>query len=135
MKRPRTSAFVGVSLDGFLARKDGSIDWLKPFEGEEHGFTEFFASIDTLVIGRKTYDFVLSMVEPGKPWFYQGKRCLVMTRGTLAPKYGERASKEQPSRLLDALAKEGSRHVYIDGGEVIRLFLKAGLLDEMTVTV
>src|SRR5579859_5719327 len=124
MKRPRTSAFVGVSLDGFLARKDGSIDWLKPFEGEEHGFTEFFASIDTLVIGRKTYDFVLSMVEPGKVWFYQDKRCRVMTHRRLDAKYGERACSGEPSRLMDELAKDGSRHVYVDGGEVIRLFLK-----------
>jgi dihydrofolate reductase len=133
--RPRTSAFVGVSLDGFLARPDGSFDWLKPFEGEEHGFTAFFESVDTLVIGRNTYEVVLSMVEPGQPWFYRGKRCVVMTHRAVSGKNGERAYQGELAGLMAELDGEGARHVYVDGGMVIRAFLAARLLDELTMTV
>ncbi len=135
MNRPRTSAFVGVSLDGFLARPDGSVDWLEPFEGQEHGFTEFFESIDTLVIGRKTYEFVLRHLEAGGPWLYRGKRCVVVTHRPVQGQNGERAYAGQPLELLARLEAEGARHVYVDGGVVIRSFLAAGLLDELTMTV
>src|SRR5262249_17761195 len=95
MTRPRTSAFVGVSLDGFLARPDGTLDWLVQFEGEEHGYAAFFESIDTLVIGRKTYEFVQTMA-----WPYGGKRCVVMTHGKVEGKHGERAYAGEPAALL-----------------------------------
>lgn len=131
MARPRTSTFVGVSLDGFLARPDGSIDWLTPFEGEEHGYVPFFESIDTLVIGRKTYDFVLTL----KHWPYGDKRCIVMTHRAVRGQNGERAFAGEPAALLAQLASEGARHVYVDGGVVIRSFLASGLLDEMTITM
>ena len=135
MKRPRTSAFVGVSLDGFLSRLDGSLDWLKPFEGEEHGYTEFIASVDSVVLGRATYEFVLSMLAEGLPWPYQGKRCVVMTHRTLQAANAERAFEGEPATLLSQLHAEGARHVYVDGGVVIRSFLAAGRLDSLTISV
>jgi dihydrofolate reductase len=135
MGRPRTSAFVGVSLDGFLARPDGSVDWLVPFEGIEHGYSTFFDSVDTLVIGRKTYDFVLSLLLSGQPWVYRGKRCIVMTHGVVQGQNGERAYAGEPAELLGQLEAEGARHVYVDGGVVIRSFLTAGLLDALTLTL
>ncbi len=131
MARPRTSTFVGVSLDGFLARPDGSLDWLTPYEGHEHGYTAFFASIDTLVIGRKTYDFVQTM----SAWPYGDRRCVVMTHRAIASAHGERAYAGEPAALLAELEAEGARHVYVDGGAVIRAFLAAGLLDELTLTI
>lgn len=130
MARPRTSAFVGVSLDGFLARLDGTLDWLVQFEGEEHGYTAFFESIDTLVIGKKTYEFVKTIA-----WPYGGKRCIVMTHGTVAGQHGERAFAGEPGTLLAELETQGAKHVYVDGGAVIRTFLAAGLLDELTLTI
>ena len=135
MARPRTSAFVGVSLDGFLARSDGSIDWLSPYEGEEHGYTAFFDSIDTVVIGRKTYEFVLTVLGPGRPWVYGGKRCIVMTHRPVEGRNGERTYAGEPAALLAQLEGEGARHVYVDGGVVIRSFLAARLLDELTLTI
>jgi dihydrofolate reductase len=135
MKRPRTSTFVGVSLDGFLARSDGSVDWLKPFEGEEHGYLEFFKSIDTIVIGRRTYDFVLGMLRSGLSWAYGDKRCVVMTHRPVEGRNGERAFSGEPGALLNELEAEGARHVYVDGGVVIRSFLAAHLLDHITVSV
>jgi dihydrofolate reductase len=135
MPRPKTSAFVGASLDGFLARPDGSVDWLDPFHGEENGYTAFFDSVDTLVVGRKTYDFVQGFTRPGQPWLYKGKRCVVMTHRPVSGANGERAYAGEPGPLLEELGASGARHVYVDGGAVIRAFLAANLLDELTVTL
>src|SRR5437868_3725648 len=121
--RPRTSGFVGVSLDGFLARPDGAIDWLAPYEGVEHGYRAFFDSIDSIVVGRKTYEFVLGMVASGHAWPYAGKRCIVMTHRPIEARNHERAFAGEPAALLDDLGAGGARHVYIDGGVVIRTFL------------
>ncbi len=135
MPRPRTSTFVGISLDGFLARSDGSVDWLKPFEGEDHGYLDFFKSIDTVVIGRRTYDFVLEMLRSKLPWAYGNKRCVVMTHRPVVAKHGERAFAGEPGSLLQQLEAEGAQHIYVDGGAVIRSFISARLLDRMTVSV
>jgi dihydrofolate reductase len=135
MGRPRTSTFVGISLDGFLARPDGSLDWLKPFEGTEHGYTAFIDTVDTLVIGRGTYDFVLGMLRSGLPWPYGGKRCVVMTHRPVAGQHRESAFAGEPGALLEELSEQGARHVYVDGGVVIRSFLARGLLDQMTVSI
>jgi dihydrofolate reductase len=133
--RPRTSTFVAMSLDGFLARADGSVDWLEPFQGEEHGYQAFFASVDTLVLGRRTYDFVLTMVGAGLSWPYSGKRCVVMTHRHVEGRNQERSFEGEPAVLLEQLAAEGARHVYVDGGAVIRSFLAAGCLDHLTVSL
>src|SRR6266581_1670422 len=135
MSRPRTSAFVGVSLDGFLARPDGELDWLEPFEGVEHGYRAFIDSFDSVVMGRNTYEFVLHMLGSGLPWPYQGKRCVVMTHRAVEGRNQERAFAGEPAALLDQLAAEGARHVYVDGGVVIRSFLALGLLDRLTLSV
>ena len=124
-----------MSLDGFLARQDGSIDWLKPFEGAERGYNSFFASIDTLVMGRRTYEFVLEMLGAGMAWPYDGKRLVVMTHRPVDGTNGERAFSGEPEPLLQELESQGARHIYVDGGVVIRSFLAAGLLDEITVSV
>src|SRR4030095_7488091 len=100
MTRPQTSVFVGVSLDGFLARRDGSIDWLKPYEGMDHGYVEFFATVDALVVGRNTYDFVRSLVAGGLPWPYEGRRCLVMTHRPIDGGHGEQAFSGEPEEAL-----------------------------------
>jgi dihydrofolate reductase len=135
MARPRTSTFVGVSLDGFLARADGSIDWLSPFEGEEHGYRVFIDSVDTVVIGRRTYEFVRQMLASGMVWPYAGKRCVVMTHHPIESRNGERSFAGESATLLRELETAGAQHVYVDGGVVIRGFLAAGLLDQLTVSV
>jgi len=135
MARPRCSVFVGISLDGFLARPDGTLDWLDDFAGEEHGYTAFFASIDTLVMGRGTYDFVAAALTTDGAWPFTGKRCVVMTHRPLVAGHPAEAYAGEPAALLDQLGREGARHVYVDGGVVIRSFLAAGLIDELTLSV
>ena len=133
----KISVFIATSLDGFIARKNGDIDWLTAADnsGEDHGYGEFMSSIDILVMGRHTYEKVLTF----EPWPYPGKKVIVLSSGhPLIP--GELADKVQvlnqtPQDLLKTLAGYGARHVYLDGGRTIQQFLKDGLVDEMTITL
>ncbi len=134
----RFSAFIATSLDGYIARKNGSLDWLPGSDGnetgDEHGFAEFFASVDMLVMGRKTYETVLTF----KEWPYRGKRVIVLSGGY--PKSPKRLGEEvegtsaSPIELAHQLEASGTSHVYVDGGKTIQGFLDAGLIHDMTIT-
>ena len=135
---PSTSVFIATSLDGFISRLDGSIDWLIEAnravpEGEDCGYRAFFDTVDVLVMGRHTFDQVLTF----DPWPYGGRKVVVLTSRPLGPVLppGVSSSAEPPDALLRRLAAEGARHVYIDGGETIRSFLAGGLIDRITTTV
>jgi dihydrofolate reductase len=130
MDRPRCAAFLAVSLDGFIARPDGGLDWLEPFEGE-HGYTAFIAGVDTILMGRATWEVVAGFPE----WPFAGKRVAVLTHRPLAAAHGELALAGTPAAALEALAAAGARSVYVDGGAVVSQFLAAGLLDELTVNL
>ena len=131
MDRPRVSAFLGASLDGFIAEEDGGFRFLKPFEGEEHGYADFYASVDTLLMGRKTYETVLGF----DAWPFADKRVVVLSRGLRTPRFNERFLSSTPAEVLAVLARDGARHVYADGGEVVTEFLAAGLLDSLTISI
>ncbi len=131
------SAYIATSLDGFIARPDGGLDWLpKPVEGgEDYGYNRFFASIDAVVMGRNTFDTVLSFGE----WAYGNKRFFVLSSQPLqqlpdfVPVVVERRAC-LPAELADELRELGIQCVYVDGGKTIQSFLRAGLLDEITIT-
>ena len=129
----QASVFVGTSVDGFIARPDGGLDWLPPGGGEPHGYVEFMASVDALVIGRKTYETVLSF----GTWPYEGKPVFVLSSRMLAPAPAwavvERMAGE-PAHILAQLATRGVRHVYVDSGITIQGFLRAGLIHRLIVT-
>lgn len=133
MDRPRCSVFVGTSLDGFIARPDGGLDWLESVHvpGEDHGYQAFFDAVDTIVVGRATYDLVLGF--PG--WPYEGKRVVVLTHVAPAPRHGESFFQGEPEALVARLARDGARRVYVDGGAVISQFLAAGLVDDLTISI
>jgi dihydrofolate reductase len=131
--RPRCSVFIATSLDGFIARADGRIDWLSVVErkGEDYGYKAFFDSIDALVIGRKTYETALGFGE----WPYAGKKCIVLTHATMTSRHDEAFYSGPLEELVARLGNEGVKRVYIDGGSVIRQFLDAALIDDMTISV
>lgn len=131
MVRPRVSAFLGASLDGFIAEADGGLGFLKPFEQEEHGYAAFYASVDTLLMGRKTYETVLGF----DAWPFADKRVRVLSRTQRPSRFGERFVSGEPRAVLAALESEGAGHVYADGGEVVTEFLAAGCLDALVVSV
>lgn len=127
------SVFIATSLDGYIARPDGALDWLRIVErpGEDYGYAEFAATCDALVIGRRTYDTVLGF----DSWPYDGKRVIVMTHRRLAARHGEEGFDGSAEELVSRLAAEGTRRLYLDGGAVIRQFLAADLLDDLTISI
>ena len=129
----QASVFVGTSLDGFIARVDGGLDFLPPGGGEPHGYDEFIATVDALVIGRKTFETVLTF----DAWPYGPKPVFVLSTRTLAraPRGAvvERLSGE-PTEVVSQLEARGIRHVYVDGGITIQRFLQAGLIQRLIVT-
>ncbi|MBX7097073.1 MAG: dihydrofolate reductase family protein [Myxococcaceae bacterium] len=129
----RCSVFIATSADGFIARPDGGLDWLASVQrdGEDYGYAQFVASVDTFVIGRATYEVALGFPE----WPYAQKRCVVLTHRGGEARHGERFFAGVPSELVASLGREGARHLYVDGGAVIRQFLAEGLIDELTLSV
>lgn len=131
-RRWRGYIFLGMSVDGFIARTDGDLEWLTS-RGEiagDAGYTPFMAQIDHLVVGRATYDTVRTF----DSWPYEGKRVLVLSR-TLDDGADPRV---RVLRSLDdavaALDDAPAHHVYVDGGRTVASFLAAGLIDEFTLT-
>ena len=129
----KTSVFIATSLDGYIARKDGSFDWL-PEEPEPHGYEEFMASVDALVIGRKTFDTVLSF----GGWVYGKKPVVVLSSKASELKAPEGAICDfmdaTPQEVVDRLTERGLNHLYVDGGITIQRFLEAGLIQRMIIT-
>lgn len=129
----KASVFIATSLDGFIARANGGLDWLPEGGGEEHGYESFMATVDALVIGRKTYETVLSF----DAWPYGTKPVFVLSTGPLAPfppdAVVERMSGD-PLDIVAQLAQRGIRHAYVDGGITIQRFLQAGLIQRFIIT-
>jgi dihydrofolate reductase len=132
MALPSCFVFIATSVDGFIARRDGGIDWLKRVErpGEDYGYQKFFDSVDALVVGRGTYDVVRAF----DPWPYAGKRCVVMTHQRFVPKADEEFFAGTPGEVLAKLGAEGVKRIYVDGGAVISQFLAAGLIERLTIS-
>ncbi len=130
----KASVFIGTSLDGFIARPDGTFDFLPEDGGEPHGYNEFIASVDTIVIGRKTFETVLTMT----PWPYGDKRVVVLSSKPLdfSGVVGGRVEQMSgsPEDIVAKLAATGARHAYIDGGITIQRFLRAGLIQRLIIT-
>jgi dihydrofolate reductase len=129
----RCSVFIATSLDGFIARSDGRIDWLSRVErpGEDYGYGRFFASVDTLIIGRNTYETARGF----DPWPYAGKRCVVLTHRAIESAHGEEPWQGTPADLVSRLTADGAKHAYVDGGSVVQQFLAAGLVNELTLSI
>src|ERR1700693_3090067 len=122
------SVFVGTSVDGFIARPNGDLDFLPAGGGEPHGYDEFMASVDALVIGRKTFETVLSF----EAWPYGDKRVVVLSSRPLDLAAAAGGVVEQmagpPAEIVSQLAASGAHHLYVDGGSTVPGFLSAGLI-------
>jgi dihydrofolate reductase len=134
----RVSVFIATSLDGFIARPDGDVSWLDDYEpmgkGEDGGYGELFNAVDSMVMGRGSFEKVLTF-----DWSYGTKPITVMSKSlTEVPeklKGSVRIVALSPLELLEKMEAEGCRHIYLDGGQVIQSFLREGLVDDMTLTV
>jgi dihydrofolate reductase len=130
----KVSVFVGTSVDGFIARPNGDLDFLPPGGGEPHGYDEFIATVDTIVIGRKTFEIVLAF----PAWPYGKKRVVVLSSGPFDLSAVQDDVVEQmagpPADIVARLAATGAQHLYVDGGITVQRFLSAGLVQRLVVT-
>jgi dihydrofolate reductase len=130
----KISVYIAISLDGFIARRNGDIDWLTGGEsGEDYGYADFISTVDHIVMGRNTFEKVLSF----GGWHYDKKVIVLTSRDlTLPPELTGKAEAlhVSPRELILELEGRNSRHIYLDGGVTIQRFLREGLVDEMTIT-
>src|SRR5258706_1863149 len=128
------SVFIGTSVDGFIARANDDLDFLPPGGGELHGYNEFIASVDAIVIGRKTFEKVLTFGD----WPYGDKRVVVLSshpvdlsvvRGGVVEQMAG-----QPAEIVAQLAARGVHHLYVDGGGTIQRVLRAGAIQRLIIT-
>lgn len=129
----KLSVFIGVSLDGFIARRNGDYDFLPANGGEPHGYDEFIATVDTILLGRNTFDVVLKLPS----WPYGDRRVVVLSHRPLDLS-GITGCVEQmsgePAQIVSQLAASNAKHVYVDGGITVQQFLRAGYIRHLTVT-
>jgi dihydrofolate reductase len=127
------SVFIGISVDGFIARPNGDLDFLPAGGGEPHGYDEFMASVDALVIGRKTFETVLTF----EAWPYGDRRVVVLSSRPVDLSAAHGGVVEQmagpPAEIVSKLAAGGAHHLYVDGGITIQGFLRAGLVQRLII--
>ena len=136
--RPKTTVYIATSLDGFIARPDGAIDWLGGPEDdgdEDYGWADFISAIDAIVMGRTTFEQAAGF----DGWPYEGMPPLTVLSTTMTqvpePLQGKAEISSLPPRaLLEYLAARGCQGVYVDGGKTIQSFLREDLIDELVVT-
>jgi dihydrofolate reductase len=128
------SVFIGTSVDGFIARKNDDLDFLPEGGGEPHGYNEFMASVDALVIGRRTYEKVLTF----GAWPYGSKRVVVLSSRPIDLSVVRGGVVEQmagePAEIVAQLGARGVHNLYIDGGVTIQRFLRAGMIQRLIIT-
>lgn len=129
--------FIAASLDGFIARKDGSIDWLlgKDDPSEDAGYNAFIENIDVIVMGRGTFDSIRHV----KPWPYP-RPVLVMSASLTGDQISHdlagqvELTDKTPEQVMAMFEAQGKHRVYVDGGQIIQSFLRAGLISDMVIT-
>jgi dihydrofolate reductase len=129
--------FIAISLDGFIARQDGDIDWLLQRDDptEDHGYLAFLADKDVIVMGRGTYEKALTF----EAWSYDCPVVVLSKQLADAPVPQElrgkvRFSAAAPKEVIAELATQNLRRVYVDGGQVVQSFLREGLITDMVIT-
>ena len=129
----KASVFIGTSVDGFIARPNGALDFLDAGGGEPHGYQEFIDTVDALVIGRNTYEIVLKF----DTWPYGNKPVFVLSTRALDPAPAGAVVEQMsgnPAEIVSQLEARGLRHIYVDGGITIQRFLRAGLVHRLIIT-
>lgn len=134
----KATVFIATSLDGFIAREDGAIDWLPTgadTKFEDYGYGEFMKSVDALVMGRKTYETVRGF---GGEWPYGAKPVIVLsTKKVQVPRELAKTVTTMSGKVETIVKHLESRemtHLYVDGGVTIQKFLNAGALDRLIIT-
>ena len=133
----KISLFIATSLDGYIAKPNDDLSFLKLVEkeGEDYGYKEFTDTIDTLIIGRKTYDYVLK--EIGSSHYDNGQRDVYVITRTARPSVGRTTFYTgNLTELVEQLKSEKGKNIYCDGGaEIVNELLKSDLIDEFIISI
>jgi len=133
----KATVYIATTVDGFIARENGSVDWLTTGEdvgSEDYGYQDFFNSVDALVMGRNSYELVLSFGS----WPYGDKPIVILSSQQL--EIPESISNTvsvmsaSPSKVVQRFAERGYKHIYIDGGKTIQGFIREGLIQKIIIT-
>lgn len=132
-ERPEVSVYIATSIDGYIARKDGNIDWLLYGHtgDEDYGFKKFIDSVDALILGRNTYQVVSGFED----WPYSGKRVIVLSHTLKEVREEAELFSGDLRDLLSKLYGDGIKHIWVDGGITASKFLEAGLVDNLTISI
>ena len=135
MGKRKVKVYIAASLDGYIAHSDGDIDWLDSVarSDEDYGYAAFIETIDTVIMGRKTYEKVLSF---GGEFSHADRDCYVLSR-TERPSEGQiHFYSGSLDNLLDQIRSKPGKDIFIDGGsEAIALFREKGLIDSYTISI
>lgn len=133
----KLSLFIATSLDGYIAKPNDDLSFLKLVEkeGEDYGYAKFTDTIDTIIIGRKTYDYVLK--EIGSSHYDNGKRNVFVITRTERPRVGKTTFYTgNLTKLVQRLKSESGKNIYCDGGaEIVNELLKSDLIDEFIISI
>ena len=129
-------AYIGHSIDGYIADKNGAVDWLNEIpnpDNDDFGFAEFMSKVDAIVMGRNTFE----MVQSFGVWPYTKPVYVISsTLKTLTEEYSGKAEilNLKPAQIIEYLSEKGLTDLYIDGGALIQSFLSEDLMDELIIT-
>ncbi|QOR68236.1 dihydrofolate reductase [Cytobacillus suaedae] len=127
--------FIATSLDGLIAKEDDSLEWLFNVEGEgDNGYETFYNTVDTIIMGRKTYDQVLHLEKGNFP--YKNKKCYVFSRSNMSSNEYVEFVSEDIRQFTNRLKNEEGKNIWlVGGGELLTTFIKERLIDEMIITI
>ncbi|MFA9559475.1 dihydrofolate reductase family protein [Evansella sp. AB-rgal1] len=127
--------FIATSLDGYIATKDESLDWLFKVEGEgDNGYSEFYETVDTVLIGKKTYDWIMKHETGEFP--YKNRECYVFTRSPIEDTENVSFINEDITSFTNQLKNQVGKNIWIvGGGELLQCFIKEKLVDEIILTI
>jgi len=141
----KCSVYIATSVDGFIAKPDGNVDWLHTagdleadMGDEDMGFRAFMNSVDCMIMGRKSMEMISNLNLTPEQWFYGDMRIVVLSNTVERAPNNLKGKVEMYSgdltSLVASLEKEGFKHTYIDGGKTIQSFINLQLVDEITLT-
>lgn len=123
--------YIAASQDGYIADKDGKLDFLPdiPSDGYDFGYKEMYASVDAIIMGRTTYDYIVNHIS-NEQWPYTGKKCYVYSHKPNEAYEDTEFVNEQPEVLLQRIYSSGAKRIWLmGGGQIIRMFLQKDLVD------
>ncbi|MGV3466291.1 MAG: dihydrofolate reductase family protein [Heyndrickxia sp.] len=127
--------YIATSLDGYIAGVDDSLDWLFRVEGEgDNGYSEFYETVDTIIMGRKTYEQILILENGNFP--YKNKQCYVFSQSITGSNENVEFVKRDIVSFINELKEQDGKNIWMEGGgELLHFFLKEKLVDEIRVTI